>query len=130
MKAGTASYLQNAAVSLTKADGNLAIGFADEAGRHAYYGAFHAAQALIFERTNKVAKTHRGVAAQFHKLTKGDPTFDQSLSAFLSAGYNFKQAADYAATSMPPILRDDAEDAILKAKRFVAAITQQMASTP
>jgi uncharacterized protein (UPF0332 family) len=130
MKGETAAYLQNAALSLTKADGNFAIGFADEAGRHAYYAAFHAAQALIFERTNKVPRTHRGIAAQFYKLTKSDPAFDQSFSAFLSASYNFKQAADYAATSTPTISREDAEDAILKAKRFVGTVTQAVSNTP
>ena len=42
--------------SLEKADNCLTT-----AGRNAYLAAFHAARALIFERTGKVAKTHRGV---------------------------------------------------------------------
>ena len=32
----------------------------DEAGRAAYLAGFHAAQALISERTGRVAKTHDG----------------------------------------------------------------------
>jgi hypothetical protein len=32
--------------------------WADEAGRAAYLAAFHAAQALIFENSGTVAKTH------------------------------------------------------------------------
>ena len=35
------------------------------AGREAYLAAFHAAEALLFERTRKIAKTHRGLRAQF-----------------------------------------------------------------
>lgn len=38
------------------------------AGREAYLAAFHAAQALIYERTSRIAKTHRGVRAQFSGL--------------------------------------------------------------
>jgi uncharacterized protein (UPF0332 family) len=35
------------------------------AGREAYLAAFHAAEALLFERIGKVAKTHRGLRARF-----------------------------------------------------------------
>lgn len=38
------------------------------AGREAYLAAFHAAQALIYERTSRIAKTHRGVRIQFSRL--------------------------------------------------------------
>ena len=40
----------------------LGIGLADAAGRTAYLAGFHAAQALIFERTGRAVKTHRGAA--------------------------------------------------------------------
>jgi uncharacterized protein (UPF0332 family) len=61
-------YLDKARQSLAHARAILAIELGEDAGRAAYLGAFHAAQALIFERTNRVAKTHRGVHAQFLKL--------------------------------------------------------------
>lgn len=34
------------------------------AGREAYLAAFHAAEALFYERTGNIAKTHRGVGAR------------------------------------------------------------------
>ena len=40
------------------------------AGREAYLAAFHAAEALFFERTGKIAKTHRGLRAQFARIAK------------------------------------------------------------
>ena len=46
------------------------VHFADEAGRAAYLAGFHAAEALISERPNKVAHTHDGVNSQFNLLTR------------------------------------------------------------
>ncbi|HEX3522373.1 MAG TPA: hypothetical protein VHT52_09830 [Stellaceae bacterium] len=46
----------------------------EDAGRNAYLAAFHAAQALIAERTGKEAKTHKGVHAQFARHKKRAPT--------------------------------------------------------
>jgi len=62
------------------------------AGRAAYLVAFHATQALIFERTGKSAKTHRGVAAQFVQLSV---ELDKELRSFLAKSYNLKAVADY-----------------------------------
>jgi uncharacterized protein (UPF0332 family) len=56
MKAETAAYLANAAEALKDAQAILAICIPRQAARLAYYAQFHAAQALIFERTDKVAK--------------------------------------------------------------------------
>jgi uncharacterized protein (UPF0332 family) len=44
--------------------------YADEAGRAAYLAGLHAAQALIFERTSKVIKRHRGVQNELRRLTR------------------------------------------------------------
>ena len=63
MKPETQAYLGKADCSLDKARMVLAIKLPDEAGRHAYFAAFHAAQALIFEHTAKAAKSHSGVKA-------------------------------------------------------------------
>lgn len=67
----------------------------DEAGRAAYLAGYHAAQALISERTGKIAKTHEGVKSQFNVLTKGDARVDAELRRFLSRAYNLKAVADY-----------------------------------
>jgi uncharacterized protein (UPF0332 family) len=60
------------------------MGFADDAGRAAYLAAFHAAQALISERTHRISKTHAGVHSQFNLLTKGDFRVGTELRRFLS----------------------------------------------
>ncbi|MGO8952884.1 MAG: HEPN domain-containing protein [Rhodomicrobium sp.] len=72
MKPGTRAYLESAGEALSDARKILAIGIPRQAARLAYYAQFHAAQALIFERTDRIAKTHNGVKSQFHKLTRGD----------------------------------------------------------
>src|SRR5262245_58401892 len=51
---------------------------------HAYLAAFHAAQALIAERTGRTAKTHKGAHAQFARLTRGEPRLDVELRRFLA----------------------------------------------
>jgi uncharacterized protein (UPF0332 family) len=66
-------YLDKARQSLAHARAILAIELGEDAGRAAYLGAFHAAQAFIFEETNKVAKSHRGVHGQFLKLVRDEP---------------------------------------------------------
>lgn len=53
------------------------------AGREAYLAAFHAAQALIHDRTGQVAKTHRGVRVGFLMLTRDSGTIDLELREFL-----------------------------------------------
>jgi uncharacterized protein (UPF0332 family) len=59
----------------------LEVGLTDAAGRNAYLAGLHAAQALIFERTGKISKRHRGVLNQLQQLTKDEPRFDIELRA-------------------------------------------------
>lgn len=68
MKEQTANHLANADRLLSQASQILAIDIPGQAARLAYYAQFHAAQALIVERTDKLPKTHNGVDRQFHKL--------------------------------------------------------------
>jgi uncharacterized protein (UPF0332 family) len=72
----------------------LAIGLSEPAGRAAYLAAMHAAQALIFHRTGRVAKTHSGVRSEFARLTKDDLATGGGLSTFLAEAYVLKQIAD------------------------------------
>jgi hypothetical protein len=44
----------------------------DEAGRAAYLAGLHAAQALIFESTSKVVKSHCGVHRELARLMKDE----------------------------------------------------------
>jgi uncharacterized protein (UPF0332 family) len=64
------------------------------AGREAYLAAYHAAEALIFERTGKIAKTHRGLRAQFALLAR-DVSIDQAIWEILGQAYELKSLADY-----------------------------------
>jgi hypothetical protein len=41
--------------------------------REAYLAAYHAAEAYLFERTGKAARTHRGLRSEFGRLARGDP---------------------------------------------------------
>ena len=65
------------------------------AGREAYLAAFHAAQALIYEHTSRIAKTHRGVRAQFSRIAMDMDNLDPGLSRVLAHGYEVKSRADY-----------------------------------
>ena len=60
MKPQTAAFLGAADRALAHAIANLGINIPDQAARLAYHAQFHAAQALIFERTDKISRQHKG----------------------------------------------------------------------
>jgi uncharacterized protein (UPF0332 family) len=91
----TERFLQKAEKHLERGHTMPDVGLNDDAGRAAYLAAFHAAQAVIFERTGKVVKTHRGVQSEFYGLTKDDTRFTPDQRIFLSQAYNLKAIADY-----------------------------------
>ncbi len=91
----------------------------DEAGRAAYLAAFHAAQALIFEKTGTVAKTHSGVRGQFGQLVKDDPQCGTEIRSFLGRAYNLKAIADYETGPDSEISPERATWAIETANFFV-----------
>jgi uncharacterized protein (UPF0332 family) len=124
----TGQHLDKAREYLIKAHGLLDVmHYDDEAGRAAYLAGFHAAQALISERTGKIAKTHEGVNSQFNLLTKGDTRVDTELRRFLTQAYNLKSVADYETGpgSIIPVERVTA--AIETATRFVDCIEMLLA---
>jgi uncharacterized protein (UPF0332 family) len=91
-----ADYLDKARSYVGKARDWLdAVHHGDEAARTAYLAGFHAAQALIFERTGKIAKTHRGVRSSFARLIGDDPRLDRTLTEFLGRAYRRKEVVDY-----------------------------------
>lgn len=89
------------------------------AGREAYLAAFHAAEALLYERTGRIAKTHRGLRAQFSRLAKDEPSIDPTLSEFLGRGYELKSLADYGTGTEAAISAMTSMAAIATATRFV-----------
>jgi uncharacterized protein (UPF0332 family) len=122
MKEPTAAYLAKARQALDKARRVLAIGIDDEAGRHAYYAAFHAAQALIFERTDRAAASHQGVKTEFARLAKSDPRIERKFTTFLARAYGLKSAADYETGSAAIVTPAQASEAIGLAEEFVATV--------
>jgi len=120
VKPESKDYLAAAHRHLGYARTNLSPANAPVAAREAYMGAFHAALALIFERTGKPTKTHNGAQSRFHELIRGEPTFPQGLRAFLSTGFALKSSADYSSTELPTL--DQANAATREATAFVAAI--------
>lgn len=97
------------------------------AGREAYLAAYHAAEALVYERTGKIARTHRGLRAQFAKLAKDDPRIDQNLVEFLGRAYELKSLADYGTGSEARISSATAGAAMESASRFVDCIADLLA---
>ena len=104
----------------------LGVGLSEDAGRAAYLAAFHAAQALIFERTDKIHKTHGGVQTEFLCLTKGDPEFPSDQRVFLSRAYNLKAVADYETGSGSEVSAQKASESVAGARRFVEIIHQAL----
>jgi len=96
----TERYLDKARRALNEARAVAGIELPEAAGRAAYLAAFHAAQALIFERIGNVPKTHHGVHAQFSRLARNEPRIGE-LPRFLSQAYDFKTVADYEIVPRP-----------------------------
>lgn len=122
MKPQSAAYLASAEEALSDAKKILVINIPRQAARLAYYAQFHAAQALIFERTGKIAKTHKGVQALFHRLIKQETVIGPGLAGDLSASYHFKEAADYETGVAGAISSGDATEAIRTAEHFLAIV--------
>ncbi|HEU0155518.1 MAG TPA: HEPN domain-containing protein [Stellaceae bacterium] len=81
----TADYLDKARVSLSKARDLLDLThYADEAARAAYLAGFHAAQALVFARLGRAAKTHSGLRSAFARLAKDDSRIEREFTRFLA----------------------------------------------
>ncbi len=116
------AYLDKARQSLREARAVAEIGLSAAAGRAAYLAAFHAAQAFILARANKVAKTHAGVRSEFARFARNEPELERSLATFLGQAYNLKTIADYAVGADVGVSASEANDAISGAARFVQDI--------
>jgi len=92
----------------------------DVAARHAYMAAYRAAQAFLFERTGRVAKTDRGVQSEFSRLVKDIPDLSARFASFLGRAYRYKEIADYGADPARDIPPDQAREALATARAFVA----------
>jgi uncharacterized protein (UPF0332 family) len=83
--------------------------------------AFHAAQAILFERTGQVRKTRSGVRAAFSLLAKNSPSLGSDPGRSLARGCNLEEIVD--CRPAPAIDMATAEAAIRHAKSFVDRTT-------
>jgi uncharacterized protein (UPF0332 family) len=114
-----AGHFAKAYEYLTKARALMdVLDYADEAGRAAYLAGYHPAQALIYDRTGREAKTHKGVHSQFNGLVRSDPSFDDELRRFLAQAYDLKAIADYEFGPDAAVSSERVEAAIATAIRF------------
>lgn len=102
----------------------LAMKYHEAAGRTAYLAGFHAAQALISEKTGRGVKTHKGVNTELHRLIKGDARIDDELRAFLGFAYSLKAIADYETGPGSDVSPELAAEAVATSKRFVATMAE------
>jgi uncharacterized protein (UPF0332 family) len=105
-------YLAKARDDLDDARKIIAIPLAKVAARSAYYAAFHAAEALIIERSGKVAKTHSGVRTEFARLLKDKSGPERALLTFLAQAYKYKEISDYGVSRGAGVTDQEAKDAI------------------
>ena len=122
-----ARFLDKARKLLAEADTMLGVGLNEAAGRTAYLAGYHAAQAFIFERLQKVLKTHSGVQSEFLRLTKDDRRLDGALRPFLSRTYNLKAIADYETGPGSEVTRERAAEAIAMGSAFVTHVATLIA---
>ena len=97
MKPEARDYLDKAIEDLGDARKIIGIGLAKVAARTAYYAMFHAAEAFIFEKTGKAAKSHSGVRSEFARLVKETPNADRTYPTMLAKAYMYKEIGDYGA---------------------------------
>ena len=119
-------HLDKARQRLSRARTILAAEIGEDAGRNAYLAAFHAAQALIAERRGNDAKTHRGVHAQFARLTRNEPRLGPELRQFLPQSYDMKSIADYGLGPDTDIPLERAAAAIDTAEGFITRVAELM----
>lgn len=122
MKPEAADYLAKAREDLSDARQIIQIGLAKVAAPSAYYAAFHAAEALIFEKTGKVARTHKGVRSEFARLTRDDLLVPRTMMEFLTQAYGYKEIGDYSVNPDEVITMENAATAINSAGEFLDCV--------
>jgi uncharacterized protein (UPF0332 family) len=102
----------------------MSMHYHEAAGRTAYLAGFHAAQALIFEKTGRTARTHKGVNVALHRLTKDDPRLSVDMRAFLGRTYLLKAIADYETGPGSEVSLEMAQTAVTDGAMFIALMIE------
>jgi uncharacterized protein (UPF0332 family) len=117
------SYLAKARITLDHGRTMLTVNLTEDAGRAAYLAGYQAAQALIFQRTGKAAKTHKGAQTEFARLAVREPHISPDLRRFLPQAYDLKAICDYELGPDAVVPHEKAQTALETASRFVDCIT-------
>lgn len=118
-----AAYLDKAREDLADARKILAISLPKVAARSAYYVAFHAAEALLLARTDRIAKTHTGLRAALAQVLPGSAGENRELLTFLARAYKFKELSDYGIGRAADVTEAEASSLIEGATRFLDRVT-------
>ena len=121
-------YLCKARQALSESRAVMMIDLTEAAGRTAYLAMFHAAQALIFDRTGSIAKTHSGVRSEFARISKDDSRVSREFTASLAQAHVLKEIADYEMGPNAIVPRERAAAVIESAEKFIDCISGVVAS--
>jgi uncharacterized protein (UPF0332 family) len=130
VKEQTSAFLDKARELLDQAETIFGTGLYEPAGRTAYLAGFHAAQALIFETTGRIFKSHGGVQGEFRRLVRHDARVDDEIRAFLGRTYDLKAIADYETGPGSHISAGKAREAVDRAREFVECVTGLIPAPP
>ena len=100
----------------------------DIAGREAYLAAYHAAQALILDRTGRIARTHKGARTLLAEMARADTAL-APLVMFLARAYELKSLADYGVGPEAQVSADAAQAAITTAGALLDQVAALLASS-
>jgi uncharacterized protein (UPF0332 family) len=121
-------YLAKAHGDLDDARKIFPITLPNVAARSAYHAAFPAAEALIVEKTGRVARTHRGVRSEFARLSKNDPRIPKDTTVFSAQANGYKEFCDYGVDPDEAVTMEaNAESAFNSAANFLDCIAAILA---
>lgn len=122
-----AANLERAAQSLEAARQLVAGTYYDFAAARAYYAAFYAATALLLDEGIEFTK-HSGVIAAIHQRFVKAGRLDKSQGKSVNWLFELRSVGDYG--GIAHVSKEDAEQAIETADRFVNAVLELLASLP
>jgi uncharacterized protein (UPF0332 family) len=124
----TENYTEEMMANIARAEesiqaaGQLAAnGFYDFAASRAYYAAFYAATAVLLAGGLEYGK-HSAVIAAIHKELVRTGKLDKQCGRDLNWLFELRSVGDYGVTVHIP--KEDAEEAVRAAERFLAAVKE------
>lgn len=112
----TMALLSRASEALETAIENLEGDHLTAAVNRAYYAAFFAARAVLYQ-SGETPATHKGVKTRFYELVVRGKQMDQGIAGILTVAQEARQSADYDALSV--FESSSVKDLIDDVQRFV-----------